>query len=71
VLAIRARAFHVALDCARGAGGAIMPQLLERLGCRVSAINLETDGRFTRSPEPVAENLGDLQRLVRETRADV
>jgi len=71
VPAIRARAFHVALDCARGAGGAIMPQLLERLGCRVSAINLETDGRFTRSPEPVAENLGDLQRLVRETRADV
>jgi len=38
--------------------------LLERLGCRVMAINLETDGRFPRPPEPVAENLGELERLV-------
>src|SRR5215210_5151178 len=43
---IRRRQFHVALDCVRGAGGAFMPRLLERLGCRVSAINLETDGKF-------------------------
>jgi phosphomannomutase len=69
--AIRRRRFHVALDCCRGAGGAIMPHLLERLGCRVTAINLETDGRFPRPPEPVAENLGDLERLVRSAGADV
>jgi phosphomannomutase len=68
---LRQRRFHVALDCVRGAGGAIMPALLERLGCRVTAINLETDGRFPRSPEPVAENLGDLERLVRDSGADV
>src|SRR5688572_13072284 len=68
---IRDRHLHVALDCVRGAGGAFMPQLLERLGCRVSAINLETDGKFPRAPEPVAENLGDLGDLVRETGADV
>jgi len=68
---IRDRHLHVALDCVRGAGGAFMPQLLERLGCRVSAINLETDGKFPRAPEPVAENLGDLEDLVRETGADV
>src|SRR5690242_7816653 len=37
---IRARNFHVALDCVRGAGAAIMPALLDRLGCRVTAINL-------------------------------
>lgn len=65
------RRFHVALDCVRGAGGAFMPQLLERLGCRVTAINLETDGRFPRSPEPVAENLGELEELVRKSGADV
>jgi phosphomannomutase len=65
------RRFHVALDCVRGAGGAFMPQLLERLGCRVSAINLETDGRFPRPPEPVAENLGELEGLVKRTGADV
>ncbi len=68
---IRRRQFHVALDCVRGAGGAIMPALLERLGCRVTAINLEADGRFPRPPEPVAENLGDLERLVRSSGAAV
>jgi phosphomannomutase len=68
---IRARRFKVALDCVRGAGGAIMPRLLERLGCRVSAINLETDGRFPRPPEPVAENLGDLEKLVKSSGADI
>ena len=65
------RRLHVALDCVHGAGGAFMPQLLERLGCRVTSINLETDGRFPRSPEPVAENLGDLEKLVRQSGADV
>ena len=71
VEAIRARRFRVALDCARGAGGAIIPALLDRLGCDVTAINLETDGRFPRPPEPVAANLGDLERLVLEARSDV
>jgi phosphomannomutase len=68
---IRSRRFRVALDCCHGAGGTIMPALLQRLGCDVTAIGLETDGRFPRSPEPVAENLGALEQLVREARADV
>jgi phosphomannomutase len=71
VEAIRRRNFHVALDCVRGAGGTIFPRLLEALGCRVTAINLETDGRFPREPEPVAENLGELEALVRQSGADV
>ncbi|MEO8226589.1 MAG: phosphoglucosamine mutase [Gemmatimonadota bacterium] len=71
VAAIRARGFHVALDCVRGAGGGTIPQLLERLGCRMSGIHLETDGRFPHAPEPIPENLGDLSRRVRESGADV
>jgi phosphomannomutase len=71
VAAIRERGFTVALDCVRGAGGNIFPQLLEELGCTVHAINLETDGRFPREPEPVAENLGELEKLVQESGADV
>jgi phosphomannomutase len=71
VAGIRSRRFHVALDCVRGAGGLFMPILLERLGCTVSAINLETDGRFPRPPEPVAENLGELEALVRESGAAI
>jgi phosphomannomutase len=69
--AIRARGFHVALDCVRGAGGTIMPDLLERLGCRVTGINLETDGRFPRAPEPIPEHLGQLGALVVESKADI
>ena len=68
---IRRRKFTVALDCVRGAGAAIMPALLEELGCKVVAINTETDGRFPRPPEPVAENLGELERLVLDSTADV
>jgi phosphomannomutase len=71
VARIRARGFRVALDCANGAGGAIIPQLLERLGCTVTGVNLETNGRFKRPPEPVAANLGELERLVLHTGADV
>ena len=69
--AVRGRKFRVALDCVRGAGGPIMTQLLERLGCEVHGINLEADGAFPHPPEPVPANLGALSSLVKETRADI
>ncbi len=68
---IRSKRFKVALDCVRGAGGSIFPLLLERLGCQVEAINLETDGLFPREPEPVAANLGELEEVVRRSGAHV
>jgi phosphomannomutase len=68
---IRRRRFTVALDCARGAGGTIMPTLLEALGCRVIGMHVETDGRFPRPPEPVPEHLGELCAMVRSSGADV
>jgi len=71
VKAIRRRRFRVALDTVRGAGGVVMPELLERLGCRVAAINLEPDGRFPRPPEPLPEHLKPLGALVRRHKADV
>ena len=71
VAAIRKRKFKVALDCVRGAGATVMPMLLEQLGCEVVAINMEPDGRFPREPEPVPENLKELERLVKESGADV
>jgi phosphomannomutase len=66
---IRSRHFRVAIDCVRGAGGASIPKFLEQLGCEVHGINLETDGRFPRAPEPIPENLGELGALVRRTGA--
>ena len=71
VEAIRARGFRVAYDACRGAGGAIIPHLLGLLGCEVHEINIETDGRFPRPPEPVAENLKDLEKLVKDTGAQI
>ncbi len=68
---IRARAFTVALDCVRGAGGTVMPALLERLGCVVHAMDVEADGRFPRPPEPLPQNLKGLSQLVRRSDADV
>lgn len=68
---VRKRHFRVALDTCRGAGGAIMPNLLERLGCEVAGINLETDGKFPRPPEPIPEHLGALGAVVQRVSADI
>ena len=68
---IRARKFRVALDTVRGAGGKAIPPMLEHLGCEVVGINLETDGRFPRPPEPLPENLKDLGKVVLENRCDI
>lgn len=68
---LRRRRFKVALDTIRGAGANLLPPLLEELGCDVVGINLEPDGRFPRPPEPVAENLGELEELVRGSGADL
>ncbi|MGQ0539127.1 MAG: phosphoglucosamine mutase [Gemmatimonadaceae bacterium] len=71
VARIRARRFRVALDTCHGAGSLIVPELLQRLGCEVHGINMTPDGRFHRPPEPVAENLTELEQLVRDTGAAV
>jgi phosphomannomutase len=68
---IRARHFRVALDTVRGAGGVIMPTLLERLGCDVWGLELTPDGQFPRAPEPVPEHLGTLASAVRKSSAAI
>jgi phosphomannomutase len=68
---IQRRAPIVALDCAHGAGGVVLPELLRRLGCRVEGVGLATDGLFPRDPEPIPANLGELSRLVRSTGAEI
>ena len=68
---LRKRKFKVALDCVHGAGAVLLPKLLKELGCEMVGIGLDPDGLFPREPEPVAANLGDLEKLVRESGADV
>jgi phosphomannomutase len=69
VARIRARRFRVVLDTVRGAGGVIMPRLLDRLGCAVWGLELTPDGQFPRAPEPVPEHLGALGTAVRKSAA--
>ncbi|HUL04326.1 MAG TPA: phosphoglucosamine mutase [Gemmatimonadales bacterium] len=69
VARIREQRFRVALDTVRGAGGVIMPLLLERLGCAVWGLELATDGAFPRAPEPIPEHLGTLRAAVRKSGA--
>jgi len=69
--AIRARGLRVALDCVHGAGGPVVGELLERLGCECIGIGMEPDGRFPRDPEPTAANLTALADLVLESGADI
>ncbi|MFC2075458.1 phosphoglucosamine mutase [candidate division KSB1 bacterium] len=69
--ALRKRKFRVAVDTVRGAGGPIMRELLEGLGCDFHGINLEPDGQFPHDPEPRPDNLRELCSLVQETGADL
>ena len=71
IAGIAAHKYRVVLDCCRGAGTVIMPELLERLGCEVIILNGVPDGRFPRPPEPIAENLGELEKAVRDRKADI
>jgi phosphomannomutase/phosphoglucomutase len=62
----------VALDPGHGAGSITSPEIFRSLGCDVVTVNAQPDGYFPgRDPEPVAENLTDLGRLVRAADADV
>ncbi|HUT99494.1 MAG TPA: phosphoglucosamine mutase [bacterium] len=68
---IKNAGLNVVADCCRGAGGAVIPSLLEKLGVKFRCLGAETDGRFPRDPEPVPENLAELSQAVVESRADL
>jgi phosphomannomutase/phosphoglucomutase len=70
--AIAAADLTVAIDPGHGAGALTSPDIFRELGCRVLTINAQPDGRFPgRDPEPVESTLGDLQRLVETSEADL
>ena len=68
---IRKNKFKVVIDCVNGAGSFILPMLCEKLGCEVITINCNGNGDFTRTPEPLAENLNELEKKVIDVGADV
>src|SRR5437867_5343847 len=68
---IRRSRFKVVCDCCAGAGGGIVREFLQRLGCTVIAINDEPDGDFPHSPEPTPRNMKGLASVVKSVGADV
>lgn len=62
----------VVIDAGCGAGALVTPFLLRELGCKVIALNTQSDGTFPgRNPEPTSDNLEDLINLVQSTSADL
>ena len=72
VSAIRKANFVAVLDCANGASCYTSPLLLKKLGVRAITLNASPRGEFPgHLSEPTEDNLGDLKRMVRETKANI
>ncbi|MGC8998368.1 MAG: phosphoglucosamine mutase [Candidatus Bathyarchaeia archaeon] len=64
--------WRVVVDPGCGATSHIAEKIFQNLGCEVKAVNSQPDGFFpSRSPEPNAESLKPLSKIVRGLGADV
>lgn len=63
-----ARPMRIALDCGNGVAGVVAPRLFRELGCEVSALYAEVDGRFpNHHPDP--SRLENLRALIDTVKA--
>ena len=70
---VNAHRLHVVIDCGNGAASLVATQALELLGCKVTGLYCDLDGRFpNHHPDPtVLDNLSDLMQVVKDQKADV
>lgn len=68
---IRSRNLHAVVDAVEGAGGYIVPKLLETLGVRCTPLFCEMSGNFPHNPEPTPAHLKDLCAEMKATGADL
>ena len=69
--AIRERKFKVAVDMINASACVLDPYLFEKLGIELISINNIPNGKFAHKPEPLKENLGDIEKFVKENGADL
>ena len=67
------RPMKIVIDCGNGVAGSVAPDLFRRMGCTVTPLFCEVDGNFpNHHPDPSKpENLIDLQRVLRQTNAEL
>lgn len=67
------RPLKVVIDAGNGTGGLLAPDIFRYLGCEVTELYCEVDGRFPHHfPDPtIPENLVDLIKLVTSEKADL
>lgn len=71
VEAIRAKKFKIAVDMINASACVMDPYLFEKLGVEVYPINNISNGKFGHKPEPLKENLADIESLVKDKKVDV
>lgn len=69
----RIKPLRIAIDCGNGMGGLVVPAVFGKLPIEVIPLYFELDGTFPNHPaSPIEpENMADLQRAVREHKADL
>ena len=71
VEAVKERKFKVVVDAVNSIGGVVIPALLRAMGCDVVEVNCTPDGHFAHNPEPLAEHLTEISRVVVDEKADL
>ncbi|PIP69205.1 phosphoglucosamine mutase [Candidatus Nomurabacteria bacterium CG_4_9_14_0_2_um_filter_32_10] len=71
VEAIRTRKFKVAVDMINASACVIDPYLFEKLGIELIPLNNIPNGKFGHKPEPLKENLSDIEKLAKTSGANL
>ena len=71
VAAIQKAQFKVVVDAVNSTGGIAIPALLDALNVETIKLYCEPNGEFPHNPEPLAENLTEISKLVKQHNADL
>lgn len=72
VNAIKSAGFKIAVDAVNSTGGIAIPRLLNALGVTdVVELNCDPTGKFAHNPEPLAENLTEISKVVKENNCNL
>ena len=69
--AVKEAGFKIVVDAVNSTGGIFIPELLKELGVEVIELYCDPTGHFPHNPEPLAENLTEISKLVVEHNADL